>query len=218
MTEKRIYKDEKDADHTSIHLMVNSVCTNRCPDCCNLQYDLDSVPVITVEELKNAKEIMLTGSEPFLMKGICDFCVRLREQYPNIEQLYIYTSGKAMLKRARDWARPAAPLFISGINFSPKSYADEVCIKEIFRNSFYRRILGYMQSHRFILMPYPGKKTDDDEFIRDLGIVSDNFVAEGFPSLVNIEKRDFQEEFQPNGGVWRRLPIFMDETVKQIYD
>lgn len=49
---KRLYKDEENADHTIIHLMVNSKCTNRCENCCNNQYNLDKVPVVTVEELQ----------------------------------------------------------------------------------------------------------------------------------------------------------------------
>lgn len=51
----RIYEDEPNADHSVIHLMMNSQCTNRCADCCNNQYDLNTVPVVTVEELKAAK-------------------------------------------------------------------------------------------------------------------------------------------------------------------
>ena len=90
---KRLYKDEENVDHTIIHLMVNSKCTNRCENCCNTQYNLDKVPVVTVEELQNAKVVLLTGGEPFLLSDIYGFVKSLRWQYPNIGKLYIYTSG-----------------------------------------------------------------------------------------------------------------------------
>lgn len=35
----RIYKDEKNADHSIIHLMLNTNCDHRCMLCCNDQYD-----------------------------------------------------------------------------------------------------------------------------------------------------------------------------------
>ena len=54
-------------------------------------------------------------------------------------------------------------------------------------------------------MNYEGKTTDDDKFIQSLRIEEDLF-GESF----TIENRKFQKEFQPNGGVWRRLPVFLD--------
>lgn len=61
------------------------------------------------------------------------------------------------------------------------------------------------KSNRIILMNYEGKTTDDDKFIQSLRIEEDLF-GESF----TIENRKFQKEFQPNGGVWRRLPVFLD--------
>ena len=54
MKTKRKYTDEPGFDKGAIHLMINRTCTNSCPLCCNKQYDLDTVPVATVEELKVA--------------------------------------------------------------------------------------------------------------------------------------------------------------------
>lgn len=208
---KRLYKDEENADHTIIHLMVNSKCTNRCKNCCNNQYNLDKVPVVTVEELQNAKVVLLTGGEPFLLADIHDFVKSLRWQYQNIEKLYIYTSGYAMYKTRDKWlCYGDFGLYVDGINFSPKCNGDEKAIKKLFDDTDARLFLFHNMSNRIILMDYEGKTTDDDEFIQSLNC-SDVSPSAKF----SIENRAFQKKFQPNGGVWRRLPIFLDK--KSLY-
>ena len=208
---RRIYKDEENADHTIIHLMVNSNCTNRCNDCCNNQYNLDKVPVATVEELQNAKVVLLTGGEPFLLADIHDFVKSLRWQYQNIEKLYIYTSGYAMYKTRDKWlCYGDFGLYVDGINFSPKCNGDEKAIKKLFDDTDARLFLFHNMSNRIILMDYEGKTTDDDKFIQSLNC-SDVSPSAKF----SIENRVFQKKFQPNGGVWRRLPIFLDK--KSLY-
>ena len=208
---KRLYKDEENADHTIIHLMDNSKCTNRCKNCCNNQYNLDKVPVVTVEELQNAKVVLLTGGEPFLLADIHDFVKSLRWQYQNIEKLYIYTSGYAMYKTRDKWlCYGDFGLYVDGINFSPKCNGDEKAIKKLFDDTDARLFLFHNMSNRIILMDYEGKTTDDDEFIQSLNC-SDVSPSAKF----SIENRAFQKKFQPNGGVWRRLPIFLDK--KSLY-
>lgn len=208
---KRLYKDEENADHTIIHLMVNSKCTNRCKNCCNNQYNLDKVPVVTVEELQNAKVVLLTGGEPFLLADIHDFVKSLRWQYQNIEKLYIYTSGYTMYKTRDKWlCYGDFGLYVDGINFSPKCNGDEKAIKKLFDDTDARLFLFHNMSNRIILMDYEGKTTDDDEFIQSLNC-SDVSPSAKF----SIENRAFQKKFQPNGGVWRRLPIFLDK--KSLY-
>lgn len=204
---KRLYKDEKGTDHSIIHLMVNTKCTNKCKDCCNSQYYLDNVPVVTVNELKNAKIVLLTGGEPFLLKDIYGFVKSLRKQYPNIVKLYIYTSGYAMYMTRDNWlTQMGFGLYVDGINFSPKCKGDEKAMEKLFDDVSARLLLFHPnKSNRIILMNYEGKTIDDDKFIQSLRIEEDLF-GESF----SIEKRNFQKEFQPNGGVWRRLPVFLD--------
>lgn len=209
---KRIYKDEENADHSVIHLMVNSQCTNHCADCCNHQYDLDTVPVVTVEELKAAKVVLLTGGEPFLIPGLLSFTQSLREQFENVERLYIYTSGAGMYRARNGWANAGFVAYVDGINFSPKNGMDEFAIRQLFSNSFHRNLMGYMKSSRFILMDYPGKMTNDASFIKDLRL--DELENEQcYSCKFSIEHREFQKEFQPNGGVWRRMPIYFNQNV-----
>ena len=73
-----------------IHLYLLNKCTHHCKLCCNKQYEVDKIPVVTVEELQYADTICLTGGEPFLLDGICDFAEKLKTQYPNIQYIYVY--------------------------------------------------------------------------------------------------------------------------------
>ena len=135
---KRKYTDEPGADKGAIHLMINRFCGNSCPLCCNNQYDLDTVPVVTVEELKAAHTVMLTGGDPFYVKSLMDILAHLRYEYHNIEYVYIYTSGFPMFKN-EDILRYPEQFFsgVNGINFSPKSISDYAVIREILSNPQY---------------------------------------------------------------------------------
>ena len=82
--------------------------------------------------------------------------------------------------------------------------------KKMFDDTDARLFLFHNMSNRIILMDYEGKTTDDDEFIQNLNC-SDVSLSAKF----SIENRAFQKKFQPNGGVWRRLPIFLDK--KSLY-
>lgn len=76
------------------HLLITKYCTHKCPLCCNNFYDLDNLPVITVAQLKTADTVCITGGEPFSLvpSTLIGLCRHLREQYPNIRKLYIYSS------------------------------------------------------------------------------------------------------------------------------
>jgi len=189
---KKIYKDEIGADKTHIHLMVNLKCTNKCRDCCNLQYDLTSVPVVAVEELKQADTVMITGGEPFAMKGLLGFLRSLRHQYKNIRRLYVYTSGAAMYLTKDYWMSKEFAILVDGINFSPKGYFDEYCIRDLFSN---RTFCGYMKDipeNRFILIDYFGKQTNDDEFIKSLHLENACYAQSNLCKQYKIEQRKFQ--------------------------
>ena len=45
--------------------MVTSLCNRDCKYCCNKQYDLNDIPYVTDEELREAETLCITGGEPF---------------------------------------------------------------------------------------------------------------------------------------------------------
>ena len=203
----RYYEDEENADHSVIHLMLNTNCDNHCMLCCNGQYDLSSVPVVTVEELNNAKTVLLTGGEPFKIPYFADFVQNLRGQYKNIENLYVYTSGYSMYHNVEQWNKNKVYTDIDGINISPKGtnrerWAIQGMLGKNALGIFFD-IFASMKSCRLILMDRKEKNyellsTLNIQQFRDLGVRFD------------VEYRDWQNKFQPNGGVWRRLPILLN--------
>lgn len=84
---------KNDFTKETIHLMITSKCNRKCPDCCNNQYNINDIPVITPLELSEAKYIYLTGGEPFLYGDPCLIAERLKMYYPNIEKIIVYTNA-----------------------------------------------------------------------------------------------------------------------------
>ncbi len=208
MKTRRKYTDEPGADNGAIHLMITRTCTNSCPVCCNKQYDLDTVPVVTVEELKAAHTVMLTGGDPFYVDGIIDICSHLRHDYPNIKQLYIYTSGRWMFLNEEVMAHYGQLFtYVDGINFSPKTKCDYAAILKMLTNrDFASEFITHARSNRIILMPNDFMTREEQEkYIESLHLKG----LAVFGAKFKVEYREWQEEFQPNGGVWRRLPVFL---------
>lgn len=208
MKAKLKYTDEPGSDKGAIHLMINRWCGNSCPVCCNNQYDLDTVPVATVEELKAAHTVMLTGGDPFYVTGIIDICSHLRHDYPNIKQLYIYTSGRWMFLNEEVMVHyDQLFTYVDGINFSPKNKCDYAAIKKMLtKRDFAPEFFIHVRSNRIILMPNDFMTREEQEkFIESLHLKGLAFYGAKF----EVEYREWQEEFQPNGGVWRRLPVFL---------
>lgn len=109
-----------------LHLFITNKCRHNCKFCCNKLYDIEKIPVVTVELLKSVQTICLTGGEPFGINQdtLCMFIMRLRKQYPNIENLYIYTSGFEASFRIKYICDMMQKHLINGINIAPKDHRD----------------------------------------------------------------------------------------------
>lgn len=205
---KRKYTDEPGADKGAIHLTINKFRSSICPFCCNKQYDPDTIPVATVKDLKAAHTVMLTGGEPFVAPGIIDFCSHLRFGYPNIKQLYVYTSGYEM--SCHDELSFDPYYFsrnVDGIYFLPKIEIDHKAIKKMLtKRSFALDFFHLVRNNRIILMPNDFMtREQQEEYIESLPLKGLAVYGAKF----EVEYREWQEEFKPNGGVWRRLPVFL---------
>ena len=208
METKRKYTDEPGSDKGTIHLIINKFRGSIFPFCCKNQYDLDTVPVATVEELKAAHTVVLTGGEPFYVTGIIGICSHLRHDYPNIKQLYVYTSGTWIFLNEEVMAHyDQLFTYVDGINFSPKGKWDYYAIKQMLTNrDFAPELSAHTRSNRIILMPNDFMTREEQEiFIESLHLKGLAFYGAKF----EVEYREWQEEFKPNGGVWRRLPVFL---------
>lgn len=103
-----------------MHLMVISRCDHNCRMCCNDLYDIDKIPVATVEELKTIHTLCITGGEPFSANmNPDDIAYHIKRQYLNIKRVYVYTSGRTFAEQTNTQI-----YFIDGINIAPKDNRD----------------------------------------------------------------------------------------------
>ncbi|UKK52119.1 hypothetical protein L6472_05945 [Prevotella sp. E13-17] len=104
------------------HILITEKCNYQCPLCCNNFYDIGNLPTVTTDMLREAHTVCITGGEPLIhgIGAITGLCQGLREQYPNIQKLYLYTSGLQLCNFSGSEIGYLYR-FIDGINVSPKS-------------------------------------------------------------------------------------------------
>lgn len=179
-----------------IHLYTINECGKKCRMCCNKLYDIDALPVVTVAELKSANTVCLTGGDPFLYSELYKFIDRLRGQYPNIKNLYAYTSGHALYNYLNlNWFEIGK---LDGVSIAPKDVSDWVSLKNILKNEMLNKILSSMKSNR--LMIFDSQKAKFEKFLKYIDL-----------SMFTILGRTWDKEFNtPENEIFRRLPILLD--------
>lgn len=181
-------------DNKMIHLFIINECIHKCPLCCNNQYSVDGIPVVTVDELKYAEMILLTGGEPFLYSGIDEFAGRLKQQYPNIRHVYVYTSGTSLYEY---FVENGGTLDnIDGINISPKTKEEAKTVIKLFDDVDFCKRSKMFDSNRVYLFPN----------VRFLTDVLD-FKEYGY----EVFMREWQKEFVAKSGIFRRIPILFSK-------
>lgn len=176
-----------------IHLYIINECGKKCQMCCNKLYDIDALPIVTVSELKSANTVCLTGGDPFLYNDLYKFIDRLRKQYPNIKNIYAYTSGIALYNYLNiNWLNFSK---IDGVSIAPKDAGDWLSLKNILKNETFNKILSSMKSNR--LMIFDSQKTNFEYFLKGLDL-----------SMFTILGRKWDKKFStPENEIFRRLPI-----------
>lgn len=179
-----------------IHLFLLEKCDHTCKLCCNKQYEIDSIPVITVDELKQAETILFTGGEPFLVGNrLTELAKRIKTQYSNIKNIYAYTSGAALLEYLTDNLLHLESVlsYLDGVSIAPKNKYDIACLEALFFR--YNRLLNNLRSNRIYMFP---------EFKDKIEIIYNSTSELNHIDLID---REWQETFEPGHGVFRRLPI-----------
>lgn len=123
------------------HILVTRTCDHKCPVCCNKFYDLDKLPAVTPDNLREAHTVCLTGGEPLLLgyEQLYNLARRIRTQYPNIKKLYVYTSGQR-LKKIQEFTWCDLCRYIDGLSVSPKSLSEWVAFAEFSSNKIFSEI------------------------------------------------------------------------------
>lgn len=115
-----------------VHIMVTNFCNRNCKYCCNKMYDLNTIPYVTDEELRNCKVVCITGGEPFQFSNPCEIASYLKQKYPNIEKVYVYTNA---VELANYLLEGKTIYSIDGVNVSIKVKADAIMFDKIIANN-----------------------------------------------------------------------------------
>ena len=191
----------------TLHLLVTKKCHHNCPLCCNKQYDLNEIPVVTEKDVKNADMVCITGGEPLLYPQQLE-CLLLnihnirQEQYPglsynNKKPIILYTTGKD-LDILQNY--PTCRMILNGLSIGPKSYNDWKDL-ERFIDYAKSRFTDVCKLTKNRLYVFPEWKIVADEFIKDHDWFFGKFDFE-------IIDRKWQTAFKPaKDSIFKRMPL-----------
>lgn len=182
-----------------LHLMVNNTCTNDCPLCCNKQYNVDDIPVVTVEELRSVDTICFTGGQPMLnLESFARFCSCIEFDYPNIKTGYVYMNGAELISiynlevsRTRKIFEnfPCNTKVSYGLTMSPKRHSDWNLIRK------YKQYMKAWKSNRIYCFS-------------DMDVANAEAIFQH--GEVEIVRREWQKNFVPAPNtIFRRLPVWV---------
>lgn len=196
---------EQITSETTLHLYVTSNCTNHCPLCCNREYPVDQIPIVSPEELRTVNTLCITGGEPLLYPGkvrslIEDISIECwKSKWTNLknQKVYIYTSGRELVpKVSQDFIG-----FASGFSIGPKSYKDWKVVEVLLRES----CMSAYKNNRLYIFP---------EWERVYKEFEEIYLAELTRSFEVIH-RGWQKKFEPaQNSVFRRLPVLFSASDK----
>lgn len=188
-----------------LHLMVNNTCTNDCPLCCNKQYDVNQIPVVSVKELQESDTICLTGGAPMYdIRALSQFSHILEYDYPNIKRVFIYMNGAELysfpnMELPGTWRIfknfPKNRNAIYGLTISPKCIRDFNAIRD------YLPAMDEWQSIRIYCFSDRDKTEAQLLYHNRYELYHDRF---------EIVMREWQTHFKPAPNtIFRRLPIWI---------
>lgn len=161
-----------------IHLLVTTLCKRNCKYCCNKQYDMNDIPYVTDDELKDAETLCLTGGEPFLFANPCEIAMHYRQRYKNIRNVYVYTNAYELAMYLRNGGKIYA---IDGVNVSIKTKLDADAFRDMLSVD---AVIPMLKGNRLY--------------------VFDNLFTEDVPGF-DVFQREWQEDFAPaNDSIFRK--------------
>lgn len=180
-----------------MHLMILSKCNYKCELCCNKLYDIEKIPVATVKELKTIHTLCITGGEPFMASiDLDDFARSVKNDFPNIENIFVYTSGIILMYRL-----PHIFSYIDGLSISPKSMKDWLALEKIANSTSrdYLNNISRLSSNRLYV------------FKEQISFFEERFKPIAQKLNLNVLYRTWDKEFKtPDNEIFRRLPILLN--------
>lgn len=173
-----VLNEKTDATKKKIHLMVTSLCDRNCKYCCNKQYDLNAIPYVTDEELKDAEVLYITGGEPFKYANPSAISGFYKKRYPNIKRVYVYTNAYELA------------VFYSYDNFK---YIDGLTVS--IKNNL----------DRIYFEQYIAKSNNINRLYSNMCYVFDGLYPKELGSF-KMKDRVWQEDFKPEpNSIFRRV-------------
>ena len=180
-----------------MHLMILSKCNYKCELCCNKLYDIEKIPVATVKELKTIHTLCITGGEPFTASiDLDDFARSVKNDFPNIENIFVYTSGLILM-----YHLPHIFSYIDGLSISPKSMKDWLALEKIANSTSrdYLNNISRLPSNRLYV------------FKEQVPFFEKRFKHIANKLNLNVLYRTWDKEFKtPDNEIFRRLPILLN--------
>lgn len=180
-----------------MHLMVLSKCNYNCELCCNKLYDIDKIPVATVEELKTIHTLCITGGEPFIASiNLNDFARSVKDGFPNVKNIFVYTSGVMLL-----YNLPQVFSYIDGLSICSKSIKDWLALEKIVNSTSrdYLNNISKLSSNRLYV------------FKEQVALFEGRFKHIAEMLNLNVLYRTWDKEFKtPENEIFRRLPILLN--------
>ena len=162
-----------------IHLMVTTLCDRDCKYCCNKQYNLDTIPTVTPEELAACHTVYITGGEPFLFSNPNAIAEELKRKYPNIQAVRVYTNAYALSYYLHVLDCQISE--IDGLSVSIKNQADVYSFEELVTDLRVRR------KKSNVLYIFPG--FDIPEEVGNFKVIEREWQEDFVPEPTSIFRR-----------------------------
>lgn len=176
-----------------MHLVIIDKCDKDCQYCCNKLYDIDKIPVATVEELKQVHTVCITGGEPFFSDiDISTLALNIKANYLNVKSVYVYTSGMALSAKVRHITS-----YLDGIYIAPKNATDWRCLEIIAGHYDNAKRLASLKSNRLYVF-------------RDQIPMFNKYKSVVEKLNLEVIYRKWDKKFNtPSDEIFRRVPIFI---------
>lgn len=130
-----------------LHLFTTSLCLRDCKYCCNKQYDLNSIPYVTSDEINSVNNIFITGGEPILFTNVENLAKHLKEDYDFIGNVIVYCNA---LELSKYLSKGGTFNNIDGVDVSIKNPDDLYAFSELIVNNFDIKHLTMNRLYNFL--------------------------------------------------------------------
>ena len=170
----------------NIHIMVTMKCDRNCPYCCNKQYNLSEIPIVTDAEMHDAENVFLTGGEPFSYANPCLLASQIKNSYPNIQKVFVYGNAYDFVSFVDSHSLCGFD-DVDGLSISIKDKRDQRHMIE--RKDFIDSLLMSQNVKHNRLYVFPG------------------FDSNHYPDTFVVMRREWQKDFIPYpDSIFRRSP------------